>query len=140
MNDFKKCDEVSAELRELFKEKGRIESQLAVLQRKESKSHWYMKEKSKRSKTSGVTSEGDLSSLRTLPELLQQKSRKSDGSSKDSDKSGDTIILEDSDRGCKPHSQKQMTCHPETSGNSGSKSELDSSQGFQVTLLNLHAR
>ena len=39
MNDFKKCDEVSAELRELFKEKGRIESQIAALQRKESKSH-----------------------------------------------------------------------------------------------------
>lgn len=139
MNDFKKCDEVSAELRELFKEKGRIESQLAALQRKESKSHWYMKKKSKRSKTSGVKSEGDLSSLRTLPELLKQKSSTSDSSSKDSDESGDTIILEDSDPGCKPHSQKQ-TCHPETSGNPGSESELDSSQGFQVTPLNLHAR
>lgn len=45
MGDFKRCDAVSAELRELFKEKGRIESQLAVLQRKESKSHWYMKKK-----------------------------------------------------------------------------------------------
>lgn len=45
MSDFKRCDEVSAELRKLFKEKGRIESQLAVLQRKESKSHWHMKKK-----------------------------------------------------------------------------------------------
>lgn len=45
MGDFKRCDAVSVELRELFKEKGRIESQLAVLQRKESKSHWYMKKK-----------------------------------------------------------------------------------------------
>ena len=29
-NDFKKCDEVSSELRELLKEKGRIDSQLEI--------------------------------------------------------------------------------------------------------------
>lgn len=139
MSDFKRSDEVSAELRKLFKEKGRIESQLTVLQRKESKSHWYMKKKYKRSKTSGVTSEGDLSSLRTLPELLRQQSSRSDSSSKDSDESGDTIILEDNDPGCKPHSQKQ-TLHQETSSNSEGDSETpDSSQGFQLTPLILHA-
>lgn len=44
-NDFRKCDEVSSELRELLKEKGRIESQLAVLNRKDSKSQWYNNKK-----------------------------------------------------------------------------------------------
>lgn len=139
LNDYKKCDEVSTELRELLKEKGRIESQLAVLQRKEGKSQWYQKKKATRSKTSGVTSEGDLSFLHTLPEMLQKQGQ-SDGSSKDSDESGDTLILEDIDSESKPQFQKQ-TFPQETSSNSEGDTETpESSQGFPKTPLIQQAR
>ena len=47
-NEFNKCDELSSEKRELLKEKGQIESQLALLERKEAKSRWYKKQKCKR--------------------------------------------------------------------------------------------
>ena len=46
-NDFKQCDVVSKETTQLLKQKYDYESQLAALERKEAKSHWY-KKKSKR--------------------------------------------------------------------------------------------
>ena len=135
INDYKKCVEVSTELRELLKEKGRIESQLAVFQRKEGKSQWYQKKKATRSKTSGVTSEGDLhtvSSLHTLSEMLQKQGQ-SDGSSKDSDESGDTLILEDIDSDSKPQSQKQSFPQETSSNSEGDTETPESSQGFPKT-------
>lgn len=49
-NEFNKCDELSSEKRKLLKEKGQIESQLALLERKEAKSRWYKKQKCKRTR------------------------------------------------------------------------------------------
>ena len=49
-NKFKKCDELSGEIRALLREKGQLESQLALLQRKEAQSRWYRKQSKKRSR------------------------------------------------------------------------------------------
>lgn len=80
--EFQKCDEVNTELRELLKEKAKIESLLAVLQKKEKKAQWY-KKKNKHAKKDGPS----------LPELLR---RQSSSSSRASDESGDTVILDNS--------------------------------------------
>ena len=129
LNDFKKCDEVSSELRELLKEKGRIESQLAVLNRKDSKLQWYNKKKSKRNKTSAVTTEEYIRSHRTLPELLERQ--QSASSNKDSDESGDTLIVEDSSPESQPDSQ-MPTLLVETPSNSpvGASETPDCTQDF----------
>lgn len=57
-NEFKKCEDVSSELRALLKEKVQLDAQIAVLERKESKSKWYKKRKSySESKSKRVTSD-----------------------------------------------------------------------------------
>ena len=59
--EFKKCDEVSGELRALIKEKGVIQSQLAALERKEAKSKWYKKKKSLKTESKSKLPSSDTS-------------------------------------------------------------------------------
>ena len=59
--DFQLCDKTYKEIRELMREKGKLEQQLKVLQKKEAKSKWYRK--TKPTKESSSTGKGPTVAL-----------------------------------------------------------------------------
>lgn len=135
-NEFKKCDDVSSELRALLKEKGLLQSQLAVFERKEAKSKWYKKKKSSKSKTAKVTS--SHASGKNPIQILDFLHRKSDAglSTADSDESGDTLILENEELGNSQHfSQSPDHCQQELNNSQLECQQPDDSQHFQVPPL-----
>jgi len=87
-NDFKKCDELTSEMRALLKEKAELENRLAALERKEAKSKWYKKKKTEE-KAQPEMKES------ILEKLVRSGSTASKPSEIESDQSGDTVILED---------------------------------------------
>lgn len=91
-NDFKKCDELTSEMRGLLKEKAELESRLAALERREAKSKWYKKKKTGKSQQSEKNEES------VLQQLLRAGNTASKPSATGSDESGDTVILGDTDR------------------------------------------
>ena len=89
MSNYKQCDQISAEIIEIQKEKKAADRQLTALVKKEAKAQWYRYGKSKKP-CSKATNVRDNQSK--LPDLFKQDSMSSTSTSTD-----DTIILTDSD-------------------------------------------
>ena len=96
-NKFKKCDDVSSELRALLKEKRELDLQVAALERKESKSKWYKKKKktSSESKTKKVASTPE-SSIKIL-DFLWPENDASPPTANSHESLPDTVILDDNE-------------------------------------------
>jgi hypothetical protein len=101
-NDFRQCDVVTSEMTKLMREKYDYESQLAVLERKEAKSHWY-KKKSKRKappKASESPTQPSIISLIDVPSETTSASASvsvsASANASDSAQSDDTIIIDGS--------------------------------------------
>jgi hypothetical protein len=101
-NDFRQCDVVTSEMTKLMREKYEYESQLAVLERKEAKSHWY-KKKSKRKappKASESPTQPSIISLIDVPSETTSASASvsvsASANASDSAQSDDTIIIDGS--------------------------------------------
>jgi hypothetical protein len=110
-NDFRQCDVITSEMTKLMRQKHEYESQLAVLERKEAKSHWY-KKKSKRKpapKASESHTQPSIISLMGVPSETTSASASASVSasangsdsvdsvdSAHSAQSADTLILDDS--------------------------------------------
>ena len=80
MNNYKQCDQVSAEILQVQKEKRSVDRQIAALMKKEAKSQWYLTGKSKKW-SSKVTKVRDNQSK--LPDLFKQDSMCSASTSTD---------------------------------------------------------
>ena len=125
-NEFKKCDDVSSELRALLKEKGQLDLQIAALERKESKSKWYKKRKSSsESQTKKVTSTPESAkNTITIVDLLEQKQDAGPSTAEHSDASADTLILDDGE--LPPVLQDDF--HPEPDDHELNSQNLENSQ------------
>lgn len=94
-NDFKTCDDLSSQMKDLLKEKAQLESQLSVLERKEAKSRWHIKRKTLENKESKEANSAE--SFVSVKDMLIKPTVDNSSSQNSSDTSGasaDTLILD----------------------------------------------
>ncbi|XP_068716620.1 uncharacterized protein [Montipora capricornis] len=68
VHDYKQCDQLATEIRQLLKDKHDYEMQIAALQKSESKSSWYFKSKSKPKKADSRAMKGLNKTQSRLPQ------------------------------------------------------------------------
>ena len=99
-HEFKKCDDLAAEIRKLLKEKAHLQCQNSLLQRKEARSKWYKSSNAKKPKLKEgqprkqTEIEGQKSILESFSTEKHAKPCDNECSNS-SQESGDTLIIQD---------------------------------------------